>query len=108
MMITILFKFIIMIMMRMTCSRIMMRLKLKITSLKSALKDFNSLIKLRRIMKKMMMQILMIKNFNSIKLKEHLLWQKYLITNMMRQITKRSKLIMMNFNLVKRQNLQSF
>jgi len=56
----------------------------------------------------MMMQILMIKNFNSIKLKEHLLWQKYLITNMMRQITKRSKLIMINFNLVKRQNLQSF
>ena len=102
MMTIILFKFTIMIMMRMTCSRIMMRLKLKITSLKNVLKDFNSLIKQRRIMMKIMMQIPTMKNLNSIKLKEHQLWQKYLIIHMMMQITERSKLIMMNFNLLKK------
>ena len=79
-----------------------MRLKLKITSLKNVLKDFNSLIKQRRIMMKMMMQIPTMKNLNSIKLKEHQLWQKYLIIHMMMQITERSKLIMMNFNLLKK------
>ena len=107
-MIIILFRLIIMIMMRMTCSTRMMRLKLKITSLKNVLRDFNSLAKQRRILKKMLMQIPMMKNLNSIKLKEQLLWPKYLKTHMMIKITKRSKLILINFNLVKKQKPQNF
>lgn len=107
-MIIILFRLIIMIMMRMTCSTRMMRLKLKITSLKNVLQDFKSLAKQRRILKKMLMQIPMMKNLNSIKLKEQLLWPKYLKTHMMIKITKRSKLILINFNLVKKQKPQNF
>ena len=107
-MIIILFRLIIMIMMRMTCSTRMMRLKLKITSLKNVLQDFKSLAKQRRILKKMLMQIPMMKNLNRIKLKEQLLWPKYLKTHMMIKITKRFKLILINFNLVKKQKPQNF
>lgn len=56
----------------------------------------------------MMMQIPMMKNLNIIKLKELLLWLKYLKTHMMMQITVRSKLIMISFNLVKKQKPKSF
>jgi hypothetical protein len=96
MMITILFRLKIMIMMRMTCSRIMMRLKLKTTSLKNVLKNFNNLIKIRRIMMKIMMQIPMMMRLNSIKLKEQILWQKYLIIHIMKQILKKYNKITMS------------
>lgn len=108
MMITISFRLKIMIMMLMTCSKIMMRLKLKTTSLKKELKNFNNLIKIRRIMKKIMMLILMMMKLNSIKLKEQILWLKHLIIHMMKQILKKYNKITMNFIQVKKQKTQSF
>jgi len=74
----------------------MMRLKLKTTSLKNVLKNFNNLIKIRRIMMKIMMQIPMMMRLNSIKLKEQILWQKYLIIHIMKQILKKYNKITMS------------
>lgn len=108
MMITIWFKLKIMIMMLMTCLRIMMKLKLKITSLKNVLKNFNNLTKIKKIMMKIMMLILMMMKLNSIKLKEQILWLKYLIINMMKQISKKFNKITMNFIQAKKQKTQSF
>jgi len=107
-MITISFRLKIMIMMLMTCSKIMMRLKLKTTSLKKELKNFNNLIKIRRIMKKIMMLILMMMKLNSIKLKEQILWLKHLIFHMVKQILKKYNKLTMNFIQVKKQKTQSF
>jgi hypothetical protein len=73
-----------------------MRLKLKTTSLKNVLKNFNNLIKIRRIMMKIMMQIPMMMRLNSIKLKEQILWQKYLIIHIMKQILKKYNKITMS------------
>jgi hypothetical protein len=59
-------------------------------------------------MKKRMMLILMMMKSNSIKWKEQILWLKYLIINMMKQISKKYNKIMMNFIQAKKQKTQNF